>query len=720
MYLARDCFVDQDNKNFERVETVGSEDLTRQPKSPVGLKDQEPDEAHSHAQQLVAGSIVAERYKVLSLIGRGAMGCVYKVEQLALRKNLALKTLNTIATSDVTIRRFKNEALAAGKLDHPNLVKAVDSGWIGTQPYLVMDLVEGQTLSNYLKQEGRLPLELALRLFIPICFGLAYAHEQGVVHRDLKPGNIMLVPEGKDKTQFFPKVVDFGIAKLDYGELGTLTKTGEVFGTPLYMSPEQCLGSKVDNRSDIYALGCVLYEALTGAPPFSGPSALETMMQHRNEQPLSLKEASLGSQFPKEVEQIVLKMLAKEPQDRYQNFLDVARDLAAVQRGDSVQVQAPSASTAPGSGRLLLYGLTATSATLLCVLLVFGFTIARSNMPNANPKPSTTTSSHETVTESLPATEEQANVQNQLHNNSLRPFSTIIGAYRVFEFGDRRVGILEIGTRSVPARNRVTVDKHHSITFHGFFMDICNDPQLLSRFREDDLRGLRLESPSGFTDELDGVPQRVSDNVLSCAWHLKYLETLVLAGIPITIRCLNSLHIEDLKRLTTLSIADTHIDGKDLAQLHTVLQQLTFLNISNLHGGRAVLHSLQDSKNIMTLHMAGCDLTNSDIPLLVTMPNLNALTLSRCDITDAGLVKLKNLKQVSNLQLADCPVTMAGIKTLASYANLRKLILPTSLRNEKAAIDAILPHCNTTFESKNDHPKTDWANEQIKLHDAHL
>ncbi len=183
-----------------------------------------------------------------------------------------------------------------------------------------MDFVDGTTVADEVQRLGRLPVKRCLRIFIQVAFAIAYAHENGVIHRDLKSSNIMVVKGEGDEE--LVKIVDFGIAKLtgaDEFNQQTLTKTGEIFGSPLFMSPEQCMGLSVDLRSDLYSLGCMLYEALTGAPPFIGESALATMMKHQSEPPLSLKEASMGIDFPKELERIVAKLLEKDPNNRYQN-----------------------------------------------------------------------------------------------------------------------------------------------------------------------------------------------------------------------------------------------------------------------------------------------------------------------------------------------------------------------------------------------------------------
>lgn len=285
---------------------------------------------------LKSGELVGGRYKILSLIGKGAMGSVYRAEQVFLRREVALKTINASVASDIAIVRFQKEAQAANKLEHPNLVRVTDFGMLDEErPFFVMELAAGETLATYLKERGVMPVSTALKIFIAISNALDYAHEEGIVHRDIKPSNIMLVPSSDEECQYIPKIIDFGIARLALkDDESPLTKTGEIFGTPLYMSPEQCMGTKADRRSDIYSLGCVLFEALTGTPPFKGDSVLATMMQHKSGEIPSLKEASLGRKFEPALENILHRMLTKDPDARYQRCMHVARDLMAIEQGD--------------------------------------------------------------------------------------------------------------------------------------------------------------------------------------------------------------------------------------------------------------------------------------------------------------------------------------------------------------------------------------------------
>ena len=298
----------------------------------------------SSSKHIASETIVGGTYKVICVLGEGGMGTVYKVEQVFLQQQYAMKALHA-NLSDEFIRRFQREAQAASRLVHPNLVRAHYFGMTEDgAPYFIMDLVEGETVYQLLARVGTISLPQALEIFLPVCSALAAAHRQGVIHRDLKPSNIMLAMKPDSLGATVPMVVDFGIARIVEGATEEMTKTGEVFGTPLYMSPEQSLGRKVDQRSDIYSLACVMFHALTGAPPFCGESALATMMMHHNDAVPTLKEASMGAKFPPKLEAVFAKALAKDPGQRYQNCEEFAQDLESSTRiGQAEKVEQSSA-----------------------------------------------------------------------------------------------------------------------------------------------------------------------------------------------------------------------------------------------------------------------------------------------------------------------------------------------------------------------------------------
>jgi serine/threonine protein kinase len=279
------------------------------------------------------GTVIADKYELLSVLGVGGMSTIYKAKHKYMGRMAALKLLHPYLVADASMfQRFQYEAKAASTLDHSNVVGIYDFGITDDgKAYLVMDYLEGEDLSVLLEREGLLPEIQAREIFRQACAGLDHAHSKGVIHRDLKPSNLFLCPE--DEGRFIVKLVDFGIAKISEapGEAAqNLTRTGEVFGSPLYMSPEQCLGKTMDNRTDIYSLGSCMYEALTGRPLFTGENAFTIMTKHIHELP----EAMDLPQFPAfiEIERIVFRALAKNPDERYATVTDLKSDLELVLR----------------------------------------------------------------------------------------------------------------------------------------------------------------------------------------------------------------------------------------------------------------------------------------------------------------------------------------------------------------------------------------------------
>ena len=278
---------------------------------------------------------LSNQYEFLSEIGSGGMGVIYKARHVALNQIVAIKMLHNNRLDEISIRRFQQEAKAVTALDHPSIVRVRDFGVTDSgQPHMVLDFIEGDTLSKAIEKTAGLPLAESLDIFIQACDALEHAHIRGVLHRDLKPSNIMLVPRSSGA---LVKIVDFGIAKINDPDhesaVLNLTQTGEVFGSPLYMSPEQASGTKLDSRSDVYSFGCVMYETLTGAPPFVGGSSIETIFRQLNDQAPTLREGSLGKEFPPEIEFIVAKALEKKPEDRFQSMAELKGKLLNLKLG---------------------------------------------------------------------------------------------------------------------------------------------------------------------------------------------------------------------------------------------------------------------------------------------------------------------------------------------------------------------------------------------------
>ncbi|MBI2809318.1 MAG: serine/threonine protein kinase [Candidatus Melainabacteria bacterium] len=286
-------------------------------------------------EDLMIGTTLADKYRIESEIGRGGMSVVYKGRHELMDRMVAIKMLQAQLVNDQTsIKRFKQEAKAASCLTHSNVITVYDCDVSpGGQPYLVMDYLVGESLADIIKRENHVEEMRALNIFIQACDALEHAHLKGVLHRDLKSSNIMLVDfEGKTDVV---KVVDFGIAKLmpNSGKQSqNLTQTGEIFGSPIYMSPEQCLGSHLDARSDIYSMGAMLYESLMGMPPLMGDTIIDTMQMHVSTVPASFADMRHDLNIHPQFEAVVFKALEKKPEDRYASMEQFRDALAHVAR----------------------------------------------------------------------------------------------------------------------------------------------------------------------------------------------------------------------------------------------------------------------------------------------------------------------------------------------------------------------------------------------------
>lgn len=287
------------------------------------------------------GSTIAGKYEILSEIGRGGMSIVYKAHDQQMDRTVALKMLQSQLVSDqISTKRFQQEAQAAACLRHPNVIGVHDYGVaeISKQPYIVMDYLVGESLSDVIRRGNRVDEQQAIKIFLQACDALEHAHKKGVLHRDLKASNVMLVEEEGKKG--IVKVVDFGIAKFmpsSGKQPQNLTQTGEIFGSPIYMSPEQCLGETLDARSDIYSMGVLMYEALTGMPPLMGDTIIDTMKMHVESRPQSFLQVRPDVKMSKDLESAVFRALEKQPSSRFQSMQEFydALELIAYSMGVS-------------------------------------------------------------------------------------------------------------------------------------------------------------------------------------------------------------------------------------------------------------------------------------------------------------------------------------------------------------------------------------------------
>jgi serine/threonine protein kinase len=333
------------------------------------------------------GTTFAGNYEILAIAGSGGMGTVLKARQSGLDRMVAIKLLGSTFLDDVDEqKRFEREARALSQLLHAHIARFYLYGAdAGGQLFTVMEWLEGNSLSSLIHRLEKLAPERAVKIALQIADAAGYAHKAGIIHRDLKPANVMLL---QDPEKDFVKVVDFGLARLlaiPDSQSQRLTATGALFGTPFYMSPEQCTFQKADGRSDIYALGCILYEMLCGSPPFVSTDPLVVMKRHQMEEPV-LPFGKSVQHLPAGLETIILKCLAKDPQNRYQSMDELVSDLQLVEQnsGQSIKWISPGQRKQCSDGQRRAVALAGAgllaAVTSLCLFFSDLFVVERAGL----------------------------------------------------------------------------------------------------------------------------------------------------------------------------------------------------------------------------------------------------------------------------------------------------------------------------------------------------
>jgi serine/threonine-protein kinase len=283
--------------------------------------------AATASAKLEKGQVFANRYEILSKVGTGGMGIVYRARDRQLDEVVALKVLRSEVRDDPSLlERFKQETKLARKITHRNVLRTHDFAEVDGISYISMEYLEGVTLKDLIRNRGALPIGVGLGVAKQMCYGLEAAHQGGVIHRDIKPQNMLIIPESGDL-----KIMDFGIARISEvkgGESSGLTTAGTVMGTPDYMPPEQAQGHPADFRSDIYSLGVVLFETFTGRLPFEGDTVMAIVMSHIQKTPP--KPRSLNPRLPADLEATILRCMEKEPDRRFQTVEEILESLTTI------------------------------------------------------------------------------------------------------------------------------------------------------------------------------------------------------------------------------------------------------------------------------------------------------------------------------------------------------------------------------------------------------
>ena len=657
--------------------------------------------------KLKPGDIIGDSYVIIELLGIGGMGYVYKVRHLILEKIYAMKTISGEQISEIAWRRLQVEAQAIARINHPNIVGIHNLGiHQGKIPYYVMDYLKGNNLAQILKKKRHLSLEQSLPIFIEICKGLGFAHKKGIVHRDIKPGNIVILDE-PDFNGARVKIVDFGIAKL----AGTidpdnqkLTTIGEVFGSPLYMSPEQCDGKRIDARSDIYSLGCTFFEVLCGEVPFYGENPIATMLMHSQAKPPTLYESS-GLDFPESMENLVATMLAKAPMDRYPNLESVAEDLQNILEGREISA---SPFTAHGMPKRLfndedhkqlplteeatalkaIESITPRKIAILASTLIVSLMVIIFYFINQRTIDKTTAvATKALVAKTKPAASEK--YSHMLSNGQIQ-----------FNFPeDHSIGTISTVNNDPQAKQAQSIltFKNNEKLYFTANEDAISHPECFDLFKENDLYSVSAPQSSIITD-IEKTSNKCDVN--SAIPHIAKLTGLEVLNLDMSNTSDSAVeYLSRLPNLKTLKLCDTRISHTELSKLKQ-LKNLTYLSFSHNNGCKDLLRALAGSTKIDSLYLEGQTIDEECAHLLTECPNLKHLDLEGSTTTNKILEIITTLPKLEYVGVTACPVTLAGIVKIRkahSGSNLKVASSKTVRTNLKEAFggedptDWILP-----------------------------
>jgi serine/threonine protein kinase len=688
--------------------------------------------SHSSAQRILpANSVIGGAFRVIGMIGEGGMGVVYLVEQLSLKKQLALKVLSPEFVNEQSWLRFQAEAKTLAALNHATLVKVYDLGIHDRAlPFYSMDYLQGQNLEEILIADGPLPLNQALSIFIEVLNGLAYAHRNGIIHRDLKPSNIMLgTADGAEQV----KILDFGISKLVLpgGSLAqSLTSTGEVFGSPYYMSPEQCVGDVVDARSDIYSIGCSLFEVLTGFVPFEGRSSVETVAMHQDRDAPRLSDVSYDIEFPPSVELVLSKCLAKLPQDRYQSAKELSLDLERILEGKDVLIYSRNSPAAeqievtPPSGlplRLLSVVFVFLIGALFAAYLFLGAKptqptssehVAGPNVSKARPAANSAlqqqwsdvpSASQSLVSPALQSSliaavqkKDAVSEKRAVDDSGYDSFVTIIGdADRgMGAYSDRQVSPKGSQFETAKFSTIRVVDGQRTISFN-FPTDVvlgklytCNDdPGVEAKGTLNCQLGRSLTfMPSRMIGKFPQYMKRFrsgdlygvvlysgggDDSVLRAVTALPDIEFLsIAANTELTAASIASLN--KFQNLRAFDASSSTLSGSFFASANC-WSKLDRLIWHGANSPAAFLQKLQGAPELKSLWLSCSNLGHEDYLLIAKLDNLRQLDLSKNRIAKDDLVALSALDRLRTLNVKGCQIGLDAISVLKQFKSLTDL-----------------------------------------------
>jgi serine/threonine protein kinase len=658
-----------------------------------------PNDGTSLLTETEVGSRFADQYEIVSVVATGGMGIVYEALHIALNQKVAIKMMQTERLDDARVKRFRKEAESLTALEHANIIHVRDYGLTENgQPYMVLDFVEGMSLSELINQRGPLSAELALDIFAQIASALAHAHDRGVLHRDLKPGNIMICETRGQRP--IAKLIDFGIAKdLHSGPERGLTATGEVLGSPAYMSPEQTSGSKIDQGTDIYSLGCVMFEALTGTPPFHGATAIDIIFQQINSEAPLLKERS-RSNFPQALEEIVAQALQKDPQKRQHSMIELYDQLTEV----AIRQKKTNTNAAPGElkkpSSFLAKALLACCAVLLTAILGMDTYLILQKQKQEDERLQLKSANDKATKDAI--------ARNAINALDISPNSVARDMIRAGLAGrDRQIS----GRVKVQDQIADDVLDEFGSGKAGAFTSNGQPIGWMVDIEESKVKGPGLAYLIRYpVTNLSLDHSSVTDRAFLEIVHMPVLEELQIDGTDITNAGLKLLTKAKLHRL---SVRSDHIDNlgmKNLSEIKTVthlqcgrndeitgagyaylqrLPKLTRLDVQRNPMDLNSIRAIARLTNLNYLNLSETNIDDEELKIICSMQNLTHLDLWNCKkITAAGLANIGRLQNLRQLEISDSPWKDRDLNFLVSLTNLNELNLNSTDVTDKI-IDTI-------------------------------
>lgn len=609
---------------------------------------------------------LAGRYEFLTVIGAGGAGVIYKAKQKPLGRPVAVKMIHSHLVNVTALKRFLQEAKTISTMHHPNIISVHDFGVSEeNQPYMVMDFVEGTSLSDMIKESGALEPEFAVNLAMQICDGLAHAHSHNVLHRDLKPNNVMLVP--LTAGEYHLRVLDFGLAKLfaEDEQADHLTKTGETVGTPAYMAPEQVMGKKLSPRSDVYSLGCLLYHCLTGFVPFGGATKMETMLKQLNDPPPPFSEYDVD--VSERLEVLVMQLLSKDPAGRPESMEQVKKQLKALltetsssqmstlSRKEKKKTNANALDT-----KKIVY-----IAVPLLVVSVLGagvFFYLQSQNKSAPVKTEQTSPIARTQVQTQPTAQTQVPASSS--QTSPKPSQT-----------NKSVNTAEIEPEFKDSWNKSFVKTAKEDLNASTLSSEGNDIQSEALFilpKMKNLNTLTLTNSKSISDKgitfLKGLP----------------IAQLFLGGTGISDKCLDEL--SQLKTLNTLDLSSTAITDQKLSSLANC-PQLRELDLSKTNLAASNLSGLSGLKELRELNLSSTKINDKAMPSISGLQYMKKLNLSNTGVGNAGMNEVGKLEHLTSLDLSNTKITSQGLRPLSKLGELKDLVLKGTKLDDSAAAE---------------------------------